>query len=187
MGMPLSLTQLLATDLERYFHYNGQPGRTPRRRDLWRNFLIPRCAPVALYRLASAAHREKWGGLAKLLTWLNFYLHGVEISSACEIGPYFFMPHAAGTVIGAQRIGSHAVIYHQVTLGAKEVEFEHVNRPVVGDRVTIASGARVIGAIELGDDCIVGANAVVTHSFGNALVLTGIPAVPRNRLPFAAR
>ncbi|ANY18958.1 Serine acetyltransferase [Tsuneonella dongtanensis] len=122
-----------------------------------------------------------------MLTWLNFYVHGVEISSACEIGPHFFMPHVSGTVIGANRIGAYAVIYHQVTLGAKEVEPAHEHRPVVGDRAFIASGAKVIGPISLGDDVVVGANAVVTRSCGDAVTLIGIPAVETPRALVDAR
>ena len=175
----MRLGQLLRSDLERYFHYYGQPGRIPRRRDLWRSFLLPRCLPVTLYRLARSARVHGWTGLAKLITWLNFYLHGIEISADCDIGPYFFMPHVAGTVIGAQSIGHHAVIYHQVTVGAKSIEHEHVQRPQIGDHAFIASGARVIGPIILGDRCTIGANAVVTRSFPSDVVLTGIPATAR--------
>lgn len=179
MDKPASLGALLRSDLEAYFTHYGQPGRKARRRDLWRNFLVPRCAPVALYRLARAARLAGWNGLAKLLTWVNFYLHGIEISADCAIGSHFFMPHANGTVIGAQAIGHHAVIYHQVTIGAKAVEFEHVGRPRIGNYAFIASGARIIGDIKLGDNCTVGANAVVTRSAGSDLVLTGIPAKAR--------
>lgn len=173
-----TLANLLRSDLERYFFYYGQPGRRVRTRDLWRNFLLPRCAPVALYRLAHGAHRAGRSGLAKALTWFNFYLHGVEIAAACEIGPHFFMPHVAGTVIGARRIGAYAVIYHQVTLGAKDVEPAHEQRPTLGDRAFIASGAKIIGPIALGNDVTVGANAVVTRSYGDGVTLVGIPAAP---------
>jgi len=155
------LSGLLQSDLERYFFYNGQAGRIPRKRDLWRNFLIPRCAPVAIYRLSSACQKKNWNGSAKLLTWLNFYLHGVEISSRCNIGPYFYMPHANGAVIGATSIGSHAVIYHQATLGAKTIEYADDGRPRVGDRVLIGSGAKVLGAITIENDCRIGANSIV--------------------------
>lgn len=175
----MSLVDLLKSDLERYFEFYGQPGRTPRRRDLWRNFLVPRCLPVALYRLARKAQVSGWPGLAKFLTWLNFYLHGLEIAASCDIGSHFYMPHASGTVIGALSIGHHAVIYHQVTIGAKSVEFDHIGRPRIGNHAMIASGARIIGDIELGDNCTVGANAVVTKSAGSDLVLTGIPAKAR--------
>ena len=89
------------------------------------------------------------------------------------------MPHVAGTVIGANRIGAYAVIYHQVTLGAKAIDPAHGERPEIGDRVFIASGAKVIGAITLGDDCVIGANAVVTKSWPAGMTLTGIPASRR--------
>lgn len=176
---PLPLVDLLKSDLERYFHYHGASGRPVRRRDLWRNFLIPRCAPVALYRVAHAAHLAGWSGLSKMLIWMNFYLYSIEFSSQCKIGPHFFMPHAAGSVIGAESIGKYAVIYHQVTIGAKFIDIAHGARPRIGDHAFIASGARIIGDIELGDRCTVGANAVVTRSHGSDLILTGIPAAAR--------
>lgn len=159
-----TLTGLLRSDLERYFFYNGQAGRTPRGRDLWRNFLIPRCLPVALYRVSRAFLDAGWPGLAKLVTWINFYLHGIEISSRCRIGPYFYMPHASGAVIGATAMGEYVVVYHQATLGAKTIEFGDEGRPVVGDRVIIGSGAKVLGDISIGDDCQIGANTVVLES-----------------------
>ena len=171
-----SLAGLLRSDLERYFFYNGQPDRVPRKRDLWRNFLIPRCAPVAIYRVARLLQQADWSGLAKLLTWFNFYLHGIEISSRCAIGPYFYMPHANGAVIGATSIGSYAVIYHQVTLGGKTIEYNDAGRPEVGDRVLIASGAKVVGAIHIGDDCRIGANSVVLKSLPAGSLAVGIPA-----------
>jgi len=171
-----TLTGLLLSDLERHFFYNGQAGRVPRKRDLWRNFLIPRCAPVALYRIARRLQVAGFGGLAKVLTWINFYLHGVEISSRCDIGGYFYMPHASGAVIGAVAIGRYAVIYHQATLGAKTVEFRDEGRPVVGDRVVVGSGARVLGSITIGDDCRIGANSVVLESMPAGSLAVGVPA-----------
>lgn len=176
-----TLGALLRSDLERYFHYYGQPGRHVRTRDLWRSFLNPRCLPVALYRLAHAAHRRGLGPIAKLLTWINFYLHGLEVWAGCEIGRHFFMPHCQGSVIGAKAIGDYAVIYHQVTLGAKEIDTSNADRPVVGARAFIASGAKIIGTIALGDDCVVGANAVVTKSAGDGMILVGVPATARAR------
>ncbi|WP_439567633.1 serine O-acetyltransferase [Sphingopyxis sp.] len=179
MTEQLTLVDLLKSDLECYFHHHGVNDRAVRKRDLWRNFLVPRCAPVGLYRLSYATRRTGWTRLSKALTWLNFYLYSVEFSSRCMIGPYFFMPHAAGSVIGAAHIGHHAVIYHQVTIGAQFIDIEHIARPRIGDHAFIASGAKIIGDIELGNHCTVGANAVVTKSAGSHQTLTGIPAIAR--------
>lgn len=172
----MGLIELLKSDLERHYFYTGRAGRTPRAYHLWRNFLVPRCAPVGIYRLSHWLHEKRLRPLAKLLTWVNFYLYGIEIASACRIGPHFYMPHASGTVIGALSIGHHAVVYHQVTIGAKEIMFSYEARPVVGDNVFIASGAKVIGAITIGDGCVIAANAVVNKSTPPGTLLTGVPA-----------
>lgn len=182
----MGLVELLKSDLERHYFYTGRAGREPRKRELWKNFLIPRCAPVANYRVSRWLFERGATGLAKVVTWLNFYLYGVEIAAQCRIGPHFYMPHASGSVIGAMSIGHHAVIYHQVTLGAKDIMFDYEGRPVVGDNVLIASGARVIGAITIGDGCVIAANAVVNRSTPPGSLLTGVPAVARPRAPAIA-
>lgn len=175
-GEPLSLIDYLLSDLERYYHYNGQHGRVPKIRDIWRNFLIPRCAPVAIYRLSRLLREKNMNKTSKIMTWINFYFYGVEISSECSIGPYFYMPHAQGAVIGAAKIGSYAVIFHQVTIGATQVQFEHVLRPVIGDRVLISSGSKVLGNIEIGDDCKIGANSLVLSSMEPGSLAIGLEA-----------
>ena len=91
------------------------------------------------------------------------------------------LPQRIDLKVVRDRIGAYAVIYHQVTLGAKEIESAHEQRPTVGDRAFIASGAKVIGPIALGNDVVVGANAVVTRSCGDAVTLTGIPASAKPR------
>lgn len=172
----MDLIELLKSDLERHYFYTGRAGKPVKIAHLWRNFLVPRCAPVGLYRLSRWLHEKRLAPIAKVLTWLNFYLHGVEIASNCRIGSHFYMPHVSGTVIGAMTIGHHAVIYHQVTLGAKEIMYTYEGRPIVGDNVFIASGARVIGAITIGDGCVIAANAVVNKSAPAYSLLTGVPA-----------
>jgi serine acetyltransferase len=48
---------------------------------------------------------------------------------------------------------------------------------VIGNNVQINAGARIIGNITLGDNVIVGANAVVTKTFPDGAVHVGIPAI----------
>jgi serine O-acetyltransferase len=109
---------------------------------------------------------------------VNFVLFGLEIGMDCEIGPGLYFPHTSGTVIGARRIGANAVIYHNVTLGAKEPDlaFEPGKRPEVGDDVFLGSGAKILGGITLGNRAVVAANAVVVHSVPEGAVVAGIPA-----------
>lgn len=86
------------------------------------------------------------------------------------------MPHANGTVVGATAIGQYAVIYHQVTLGAKTVKFDDEDRPVIGDGVMIGSGAKVLGKLKVGDGCQIGANSVVLASLPPNSLAVGVPA-----------
>jgi serine O-acetyltransferase len=69
-------------------------------------------------------------------------------------------------------------IFHHVTIGAKDMDigYHEDKRPVIGDNVIIGSGAKVLGGITIGHNVRVGANAVVTHSVPDNVVVGGIPA-----------
>lgn len=140
--------------------------------------LSPRFAPVLLCRLAYACQRRRLSPLAKIFSLLNFMFFGIEIAVACKIGPGLFFPHTQGTVIGAYRIGSNAIIYQGVTVGARDLDFtyDEAHRPVLGDGVMLGAGAKVLGGIQLGDGVTVAANAVLLMSVPDDSVVGGIPA-----------
>lgn len=145
---------------------------------LWLGLLSPRFTPVLLCRLAHGLYRLKLGPLAKLVSLLNFFLFGIEIAVRCPIGKGLFLPHTQGTVIGAWRIGANATIFQGVTLGAREVDFSYSerSRPVVGNDVTIGSGAKVLGSLQIGDGVRIGANSVVLNSIPSNTLAVGAPA-----------
>jgi serine O-acetyltransferase len=174
----MSLKECLLADLERQFFYDGQPDRLPTVSGVWKRALNPRFLPVVLFRLAHSCYVRGWGAMAKTLSLVNFVLFGIEIAQRCEIGGGLFLPHTVGTVIGARSIGKNAVIFQGVTLGAKSIDIgynEH-SRPLLGNNVTVGSGAKVLGGISIGDNVTVGANAVVTKSLESNVVAAGIPA-----------
>lgn len=145
---------------------------------LYLGMLSPRFAPVLLYRLSYACQRRRLSPLAKLFSLLNFLLFGIEVAVACRIGPGLFFPHTHGTVIGAYSIGSNAVIYQGVTIGARDLDFtyDQTHRPVLGDGVLLGAGAKVLGGISLGDGVTVAANAVLLTSVPDHCVVAGVPA-----------
>jgi serine O-acetyltransferase len=51
-----------------------------------------------------------------------------------------------------------------------------VGTPRIGNRVLIGAGAKLIGEIEIGDDCVIGANAVVRTSVPAQHLAVGVPA-----------
>ena len=84
-------------------------------------------------------------------------------------------------------IGVNVTIYHQVTLGAVEMDFSYTPslRPMVGDGVVIGVGAKVLGGLTLGNGSVIGANAVVLKSVPPGCVAIGVPS--RNLSPKADR
>lgn len=172
------MLQLLKADLERYYHYAGQDGRRAGTLAVLLAVFNPRFAPVVICRMAFALNSLGLRLPAKLFSLLNFLLFGIEMAVRCEVGPGLCFAHTYGIVIGARRIGKNALIYHEVTIGAKEMDVAYTpeKRPLVGDDVVIGAGAKVLGGITLGNNCVIGANAVVTHDIPANAVAGGIPA-----------
>ena len=165
-------------DLERQYFYEGSSGRSPTLWGVVRKAASPRFLPIVLFRLSHQCHLMGWRVVARLLSMVNFLLFGLEIAVKSQIGPGFFMPHTQGTVLGAQRIGRNAVIYHNVTCGAREIDigFRDHARPILGDDVLVGAGAKVLGGISIGDGARVGANAVVVESVEEGNTVVGVPA-----------
>jgi serine O-acetyltransferase len=105
----------------------------------------------------------------------KFYT-AIEIHPGATIGKRLVIDHGVGIVIGETAIiGDDVLIYHGVTLGGKTLE--PVKRhPTVGDRVILGAGSKLIGNITIGNDCAVGANAVVTRSMPDGTVAVGVNA-----------
>ena len=90
------------------------------------------------------------------------FLTGVDIAPAALIGPGLRIAHGTGIVIGnAVVVGRDCLLMQNVTLGAPTTA-RLGDMPVVGDRVSLGAGCAVIGKVRIGDDCFVGAHALVT-------------------------
>lgn len=115
----------------------------------------------------------------RVLSQFARFLTGIEIHPGATIGRRFFIDHGMGVVIGeTAEIGDDCMIYHGVTLGG--VSLKQVKRhPTLGDRVTVGTGAKILGPVEIGDDSSVGANAVVVKSAPANSIIVGIPGQAR--------
>lgn len=91
---------------------------------------------------------------------------------AKEIGGGLFIQHGFSTMISAEKIGENCWINQQVTLGYKDKS----RAPIIGDNVVITCGSKVLGPITIGDNVVVGANAVVTKDIKSNVIVGGIPA-----------
>lgn len=113
--------------------------------------------------------------LARWTSQVARWLTGIEIHPGATIGPGFFIDHGMGVVIGeTAEIGADVTLYHGVTLGGTSLN-KGKRHPTIGDRVVIGAGAKVLGAIDVGADSRIGANAVVVRSVPANSVVVGVP------------
>jgi serine O-acetyltransferase len=109
--------------------------------------------------------------LSQVMRWLT----GIEIHPGAYIGQGFFIDHGMGVVIGeTAEIGSEVTLYHGVTLGGTSL-VKGKRHPTLGDRVVVGAGAKILGAITVGDDSRIGANAVVVKPVPPNSVVVGVP------------
>ena len=125
-------------------------------------FTSPGLHAVWMYRVAHLLWRAKRRILARMFSNWSRFLTGIEIHPGARIGKRFVIDHGMGVVIGETAIvGDDVLIYHGVTLGGKENSA--IDRhPIIGSHVVIGAGAKIIGRIQIGDNCYIGANTVVT-------------------------
>ncbi|MDP3674451.1 MAG: DapH/DapD/GlmU-related protein [Novosphingobium sp.] len=120
---------------------------------------------------------------APILLWFR----RLSVRLGFSMGPNIFGPGLAIVHYGAividptTRIGKNCRIHVGSHIGgaAQFVAAEDVHKfsPRIGDNVYIGPGAKLYGPIVVGDNCVIGANAVVTKSFPEAgLTLAGVPA-----------
>lgn len=102
--------------------------------------------------------------------------YGISIPYNARIGPGLYIGHHGGIVINSDVvIGRDCNINHDVTIGMK-YGGRNPGVPVIGDRVYLGPGCKVIGGICLGNDVVVGANSVVVDSAPASSVVAGVPA-----------
>ena len=103
------------------------------------------------------------------------YKYGYSIPYNTSIGPGLYLGHFGGVVISAEAsIGWNCNINHGVTIGIT-YGGKHPGVPVIGDRVYIGPGAKVIGGVTIGADVAIGANCVVSTDIPASSVVVGIP------------
>ena len=90
-----------------------------------------------------------------------------------SIGPGAHFEHNYATYLNAERIGRDFYCLHLVTLGNDS----QGQRPVIGDGVSIYTGATVFGGIHIGDNVTIGAGAVVSKDVPANCTVVGNPAV----------
>lgn len=127
------------------------------------------------HRLANGLHRRGVPILSRGIMAAARFFTGIEIHPGATIGRRFFIDHGMGVVIGeTAEIGDDVMVYQGVTLGGTSTR--RVKRhPTVRDRVVVGAGAKVIGAVEVGENARIGAGSVVVTNVPANATVVGVP------------
>ena len=127
---------------------------------------------MMMYRTMQWSRRWRLFPIEMVCNKLNAVFGQCIIGRGAEFGPGFVLIHSQGVVInGAVRGGSNIYIEHQVTIGA-----ERNQNPTLGSNIFIGAGAKIVGAVCIGDGARIGANAVVVQDVPAHSSVVGIPA-----------
>jgi serine O-acetyltransferase len=151
--------------------------RDPAARSEWEVFLCyPGLHAVIIHHLSGFLWRHGFTTSGRFISHIGRFLTGIEIHPGARLGRRFIIDHGMGVVIGeTAEIGDDVYIYHSVTLGGTSSE-QGKRHPTIRDNVIIGAGAKVLGAIEIGENARIGANAVVVAEVPAGTTVVGIPA-----------
>ncbi|MEI1419815.1 serine O-acetyltransferase [Bacillus cabrialesii] len=127
------------------------------------------------HRIAHALYKRKFYFLARLISQVSRFFTGIEIHPGATIGRRFFIDHGMGVVIGETcEIGNNVTVFQGVTLGGTGKE-KGKRHPTIKDDALIATGAKVLGSITVGEGSKIGAGSVVLHDVPDYSTVVGIP------------
>ena len=139
-------------------------------------FLYPGFHALVNHRIAQLFFRGKLFFIARMISQLSRFCTGIEIHPGAVIGKGLFIDHGAGVVIGETAIiGNNCTIYHGVTLGGTGKDKGVRRHPSLGNDVLVGAGAKILGAIRIGDNSLIGANAVLLMDVPEDSTVVGVP------------
>jgi len=138
---------------------------------------------LAVYRFGNYRMHLQRGpvraGLTAVYRALYLYIrnsYGVEVPFSAKIGRRVVIEHQSGVVIhGNTVIGDECIIRQGVTLGNRHLDAPY-DAPVLGRRVNVGAGAKLLGGINVGDNANIGANSVVLRDVPAGGTAVGVPA-----------
>jgi serine O-acetyltransferase len=127
------------------------------------------------HRIAHWFFKRNWFFIARVISQVSRFFTGIEIHPGAKIGRRFFIDHGMGVVIGETcEIGDNVTVFQGVTLGGTGKE-KGKRHPTIKDNVLIATGAKVLGSITIGENSKIGAGSVVLKEVPANSTVVGIP------------
>jgi serine O-acetyltransferase len=102
--------------------------------------------------------------------------YGIEFPYSIKAGRRVIIEHQSAIVVhGDTVMGDDCIIRQGVTIGNRYLD-KPLDAPRLGNRVNVGAGAKLLGGITVGDDAVIGANAVVLKDVPAGATVVGIPA-----------
>jgi serine O-acetyltransferase len=166
----MNLIRSIRSDIRAVFEHD------PAAKNAWEIiFLYPGFHARQFHRLSHTLWNWHWPFFPRLVSQIGRFFTGIEIHPGARIGEGFFIDHGMGVVIGeTSEIGDNVAIYQGVTLGGTSL-LKKKRHPTLGNNVVVGAGAKLIGAIIIGDDVKIGAGSVVVTSVPPHTTVVGVP------------
>jgi len=133
------------------------------------------------YRFNRKILRAPFAIVYAFLSKFSQVFFGIYIGSHAQIGRRLTIEHFGCIVIHNNAvIGDDVIIRQGVTIGNRSLNAP-LDAPTIGNRVSIGAGAKILGAVKIGDDVQIGANAVVISDVPDNCIAVGVPAVIKPR------
>ena len=126
---------------------------------------------MVLHNIAHWFYSNNFRLLASMVAFYSRMISGIEINPGAKIGRRVFIDHGMGVVVGETSIiGDDVLIYQGAVIGAGTpghmgaATRNKKRHPTIGNKVIIGSGAKILGNIEIGDNCRIGPGAIVLEN-----------------------
>lgn len=134
------------------------------------------------YGVKTSLLRKPLSLLYRIAFKLVQIITGIELPCEVRIGRGFVIDHFGGIIVsGYAQFGDNCRIRSGVVVGLRRIEEKCA--PEIGDNVDIGTGAKLLGPIRIGNNVLIGANAVVLSDVPDDSIAVGVPAriIPRRR------
>ena len=130
---------------------------------------------IKLYRIGRWMHTHNVPIIPKIIKGITYLLFNSVVPYTTEIGEESkFAYGGIGCVIHSRaKIGDRVIIGQNTTIGRS---LDPEDFPTIGNDVYISAGVRIIGKIHVGNNVIIGANAVVVTDIEDNSIVAGVPA-----------
>jgi serine O-acetyltransferase len=132
------------------------------------------------YTVRPSLLRKFFSLIYRVLYKLVQIMTGIEFPCEVQIGRNFVIDHFGGIIVsGYAKFGDDCRIRNGVVVGLRRVDDPCT--PTIGNKVDIGTGAKILGPISIGNNVMIGANAVVLVDVPDNSIAVGVPAVVKPR------